>query len=55
MDENKTNEAIFAEALVQIIENQMELKKHLGLVRDTSYYGDCYYDNEIIDDLRTIE
>ena len=55
MNEEKIKEVIFAEALIQIIENQMELKKHLGIVRDTSYYGDCYYDNKMIDDLRTIE
>lgn len=55
MDENKTNDEIFARALIQIIENQMKLKKHLGIVSDTSHYGDCYYDHEIIDDLETIE
>ena len=55
MDENKTKDEIFAEALIHIIENQMEIKKHFGLISDTSYYGDYYYDREMIDALRTIE
>lgn len=55
MKEDRTNDEIFAEALIQIIENQIKLKEHLGLVKDTSYYGDCYYDNKIMDSLSTIE
>ena len=54
MEENKTNDEVFAEALIQIIENQMKLKKHLGIVNDTAHYGDCYYDHEIIYDLKNI-
>ena len=54
-EEEKTNDKIIAEALIQIIENQMELKKHLGVVKDTSSYGDCYYDNETINALRSIK
>lgn len=53
--EERTNDEIFAEALIQIIENQMKLKKHLGIVRDTDRYGDCYYDRAMIDDLQKIE
>jgi hypothetical protein len=53
MDENKTNDEIFARALIQILENQMSIKKHLGIVTSTSYY-DCYDDNRRIDDLRTV-
>lgn len=53
-DDKSVNE-IFAEALIQIIENQMELKKHLGIVHDTSYYGDCYYDHKVIDRLKSVE
>lgn len=52
MEENKTNDEVFAIALIQIIENQIKLKKHLGIVNDTAHYGDCYYDHEIICDLR---
>lgn len=55
MNEKYTNEEIFARALIQIIENQMKIKKHLGLVSDTSHYGDCYYDNETIKELETVE
>lgn len=53
-DEKTTNE-IFAEALIQIIENQIELKKHLGLVHDTDRYGDCYSDHETIRELKGVE
>lgn len=53
--EERTNDEIFAEALIQIIKNQMELKKHLGIVRDTDRYGDCYYDRVMIDDLQNIK
>jgi hypothetical protein len=55
MYEDKTNNEILAEALIQIIENQIEIKGHLGVVKDTGYYGDCYNDRRIIDYLRTIK
>ena len=51
-DEPKTSDEIFAEALVQILQNQIQIKRHLGLVRDEYY--DCYSDNQIIDDLNGI-
>ena len=51
-DEPKTSDVIFAEALVQILQNQIKIKMHLGIVRDEYY--DCYGDNQIIDDLRGI-
>ena len=54
-DENKSTNEIFAEALIQIIENQMKLKEHLGIVHDTGRCGDCYYDHEIINKLRNVE
>lgn len=54
-EDNKSANEIFAEALIQIIENQMELKKHLGIVHDTARYGDCYYDHEVIDKLKSVE
>lgn len=50
-DENKTNNEIFAEVLIQIIENQMAIKEHLGIAR---CYDDCYYDREMIDELKRI-
>ena len=53
MEENKTNMKIFAEALVRIIENQIKIEKHIGLVRDE--FEDCYYDREVIDNLNNIE
>ena len=53
MDENKTNDEIFAEALIQIIENQIDIKKHLGVIRDT--FEDCYWDRKLIDELRAIK
>ena len=55
MDENKTKDEIFAKALIHIIENQIRLKKHLGIVSDNSYYGDCYCDYQMIDELEEIE
>ena len=55
IEETKTNESIIASALIQILENQIEIKKHFGLVKDDSYYGDCQYDRSIIEDLETIE
>ena len=51
-DEPKTSDEIFAEALIQILQNQIKIEKHLGIVRDEYY--DCYNDNQIIDDLRSI-
>ena len=44
-EDNKTNEEIFAEALIQIIENQIKIKEHLGIARSGD---DCYYDNKVI-------
>jgi len=52
MYDDKTNEEIFAEALTHIIENQMSIKRHLGIARD---YDDCYWDREIINNLKTIK
>ena len=52
---NKFVNEIFAEALILIIENQMELKKHLGVVHDTEIYGDCYYDHKVINKLKSVE
>lgn len=53
MDEDRTKDEIFAEALIQIIDNQIAIKKHLGVVRDT--YEDCYWDREVMSLLRNIE
>ena len=55
MYEDKTKDEIFAEALIHIIENQMKIKKHFGIVNDTECYGDCYYDHQLIRYLNTIE
>lgn len=44
-EDSKTNEEIFAEALIQIIENQIKIKEHLGIARSGD---DCYHDNEMI-------
>lgn len=55
MYDNKTKETILANALIRILENQIQIRKHIGLIKDEGYYGDCYADNEIIDDLRNIE
>lgn len=55
IEEAKTNESIIASALIQVIENQIEIKKHFGLVKDDSWYGDCHRDHSIIEDLETIE
>jgi hypothetical protein len=52
MYDDKTNEEIFAETLIHIIENQMSIKRHLGIDRD---YGDCYLDRKIINNLKTIK
>lgn len=54
MYEDKTKDEIFAEALVLIIENQIEIKRHFGLAKGDEYYGDCYYDREMIRRLNTI-
>lgn len=54
-EETKTTESIIASALIQILENQIEIKKHFGLIKDDSYYGDARRDHMIIDDLETIE
>ena len=55
MEENKTNDSIFARALIRILENQITIKRHIGLIKEEGYYGDCYDDNEIINDLSNIE
>lgn len=55
MNEIKSNDAIFAEALIRVIENQIEIKKHIGLVRDDSYYVDCYSDRQVIVQLNDID
>ena len=52
---DKSVNKIFAEALIQIIDNQMALKKHLGVVHNTQRYGDCYDDNEVIDVMKCVE
>lgn len=54
-NEEKTNDRIIADALVRILENQIEIKRHFGLVKNDGYYDGCYYDNLVIDDLRCIE
>ena len=54
-EEKKTDNRIIADALIRILRNQIEIKKHIGLVKDNSYYGDCCYDNSIIDELEEIE
>lgn len=47
--EDKSKDEVFAEALIQILKNQMELKKHLGV-------SDYFYDDDRqIEDLRTID
>ena len=53
--EDKTNNELIADALVRILENQIKIKVHLGIVRDDSYYGDCYYDHRMIDNLRYVD
>lgn len=52
--ESKTNNEIIAEALIRILENQIDIKKHLGVARDTTYYGDCYNDYRAIEELRYV-
>jgi hypothetical protein len=53
--EDKTNNEIIADALVRILENQIKIKVHLGIARDDSEYGDCYYDHRMIDNLRYVD
>lgn len=55
MEDKKSTNEIFAEALIRILDNQVKIKKHLGLVKDEGYYGDCYYDEMIMENLRTVE
>lgn len=56
MEENKTNDEVFARALIRILENQMRIKEHIGLVKESSdRYGDCYDDYNILYDLSDIE
>lgn len=52
---DKTNNEIIADALIRILENQIKIKVHLGIVRDDSDYGECYYDNRVIDSLRYVD
>ena len=54
-EEKKTDNRIIAEALIHIIRNQVEIKKHIGLVKDDSYYGDCHRDELTIEELEEIE
>ena len=54
-EEKKSNDKIIAEALARIIQNQIELKKHLGIAKYDEYYGDCYYDREMISELENID
>lgn len=54
-NEKKSDNKIIAEALARIINNQIEIKKHFGLAHSDEYYGDCYYDREIINQLDDIE
>ena len=53
--ETKSNDQIFAEALSLIIKNQMEIRKHIGIIHNTERWGDCYHDHEIIDELEYIK
>ena len=53
--EKKTDNRIIADALIKILENQIEIKKHFGLAKDGGYYGDCYRDNLIMEELEEIE
>lgn len=55
MNENTSKDEIFAKALIRIIENQIEIKKHIRLVKDEGRYGDCYLDDLIIDQLNGID
>ena len=55
MNEDKTNDEIFAEALFRILENQIEIKVHFGLAKDKSrYYSDCERDYDLMDELYRI-
>lgn len=54
-EEKKTDNRIIAEALIRILNNQMEIKKHFGLIKDDGYYGDGHYDRLIIEQLEEIE
>lgn len=53
--EKKTDNRIIADALIRILRNQIDIKKHIGLIKDDGYYGDCCYDDSIIDELEEIE
>lgn len=54
-EEKKSNDQIIAEGLAQILRNQIELKRHFGLAIGDEYYGDCYNDRQMIDELENIE
>lgn len=53
--EDKTSNEIIADALTRILENQIKIKVHLGIARDDSDYGDCYYDYRVIDNLKYVD
>lgn len=53
--EEKSNDKIIAEALAQILRNQIEIKRHFGLARGDEYYGDCYHDRQMINELENID
>ena len=42
---------IITRALVRILKNQVEIKVHLGIAKDDSEYGDCFYDHRMISQL----
>lgn len=54
-EEKKSDNRIIADALIRILRNQVEMKTHFGLVNGDSYYGNCYYDESIIEELEEIE
>ena len=54
-DKKKTNDEIIANALTRILYNQIEIKKHLGVVSDDSCYGECYDDYQAIISLEEVQ
>ena len=54
MEDMSSNEVI-ARALTRILENQIKIKVHLGIAKDDSEYGDCYYDHRMIGQLEYVE
>lgn len=53
-NEKKTNDEIIADALIRILSNQIEIKKHFGLASDDGCYGECYYDYKVIAELADV-